>query len=460
MKSFQYAKHSGISVKLDPGFQPAILAYKAYQEAVLASHHIEPIAIYVERENGQINGYETIVFKESAKIEQNHIYLDHLAKSLLWIYGGYQLIVVGPKIYADQLRMRYTMGERTFDASFFSDIYHQPFSVIHQEHKPECRQEDIIKIGRHLEGNRIGFDAGGSDMKVSAVKNGKTIWSTEVVWYPKTHSDPLYHVKYIQETMSLAAEKLPRVDAIGVSSAGIFVNNQTKVSSLFREINKNDFDQHIKDIYVNIAKHYDVPVVVANDGDVTALAGSMSLGVNRLLGIAMGTSEAAGYVDEKGNIKGWLNELAFVQIDVSEHAAVDEWSMESGCGAQYLCQEAVIRLAEKAGIKFPNVSPAEKLKMVQQLPLNQPKLKDIYEGVGTYLGYAIAFYAEFYDIEHVLILGRVTSGHGGQLILKQVQKVLNQEFPKLSEKINVTLPDEISRRVGQSIAAASLPELK
>jgi hypothetical protein len=79
--------------------------------------------------------------------------------------------------------------------------------------------------------------------------------------------------------------------------------------------------------------------------------------------------------------------------------------------------------------------------------------------MGIYLGYALAQYADFYDIKHVLILGRCTSGRGGDLILNGARQVLQSEFPELAAKINVQLPDEKSRRVGQSIAAASLPAL-
>jgi hypothetical protein len=79
--------------------------------------------------------------------------------------------------------------------------------------------------------------------------------------------------------------------------------------------------------------------------------------------------------------------------------------------------------------------------------------------MGIYLGYAIAHYADFYEIKHVLILGRCTSGKGGDLILAGAKKVLEAEFPELQKRIHIQLPDEKSRRVGQSIAAASLPEL-
>ncbi|MCS7059827.1 MAG: hypothetical protein RMN25_01560 [Anaerolineae bacterium] len=80
--------------------------------------------------------------------------------------------------------------------------------------------------------------------------------------------------------------------------------------------------------------------------------------------------------------------------------------------------------------------------------------------MGYFLGYGIAQYAEFYDLKHVLILGRCTSGRGGQLILDGASEVLRTEFPELATRIHIQLPDERSRRVGQSIAAASLPALR
>jgi hypothetical protein len=79
--------------------------------------------------------------------------------------------------------------------------------------------------------------------------------------------------------------------------------------------------------------------------------------------------------------------------------------------------------------------------------------------MGIFLGYGLAHYADFYDIKYVLILGRCTSGSGGNIILDNAKMVLEAEFPKLASQVHVQLPDEKSRRVGQSIAAASLPEI-
>ena len=175
----------------------------------------------------------------------------------------------------------------------------------------------------------------------------------------------------------------------------------------------------------------------------------------------MGTSEATGYVDENGNLKGWLNELAFVPVDFSKEAMVDEWSGDIGCGVKYFSQDGVIKLAEYAGFTFEEgLSPAEKLKVVQKLMLEGSEMaKGIYEDIGTYLGYSIAYYSEFYDIKHLLLLGRVTSGKGGDIIMERAREVLKAEFPEYAH-ISIEMPDENNRRVGQSIAAASLTATK
>ena len=188
----------------------------------------------------------------------------------------------------------------------------------------------------------------------------------------------------------------------------------------------------------------------------------MDLGDNNVLGIAMGTSEAGGYVDGVGNITGWLNELAFVPCDYNKDAMVDEWSGDYGCGVKYFSQDAVIKLAPAAGIELDeSLSPAEKLKVVQGLMAKgDARAAKIYDTIGVYFGYTIAYYSLFYDIKHVLIMGRVTSGEGGVILLDRAKEVLAKEFPELNEKIQLHIPDENSRRVGQSVAAASLPEIK
>ncbi len=255
---------------------------------------------------------------------------------------------------------------------------------------------------------------------------------------------------------------MPRVDAIGVSSAGVFIGNAPMVSSLFIRVPREKRDL-VKTIYDRAARELgEIPIVVANDGDVTALAGAMGLECGCVMGMAMGTSEAVGYVDRDGNVLGWLNELAFAPVDLNEEAMVDEWSTDRGVGCKYFSQDAVIKLAPRAGIQLDeSLTPAEKLKVVQGLmEQDDPRAEEIYDSIGAYLAYTVALYSRFYEIQHLIVLGRVMSGKGGNRILASCQAILEAEYPQLARSVRVMLPDEKTRRVGQSVAAASLPEIQ
>lgn len=453
-----------VKAKLDPNFQPLSVVVREMREAT--KENGQDIIIAIERNKGQISRYKTRIYPDgTGHDEENFRFIERIVKSLLWVAGGYKVFVAGSEVVGNKIKEAYTPnGVRAFDEDYMAGVFEKPFEVV------VCPLEDAPEdyyiassVGRHLDGCRIGFDAGGSDRKVSAVINGESVYSEEVVWFPKLNSDPEYHYQGILEAMKTAASKMPRVDAIGVSSAGVYIENRTMAASLFLKVGKEDFDKRIKNIYLDVAKEIgeDIPVVVANDGDVTALAGAMDLNDDSVLGIAMGTSEAGGYIDSDGNITGWLNELAFVPCDFNEEAMVDEWSGDYGCGVKYFSQDGVIKLAPYAGIELDeSLSPAEKLKVIQGLmEKGDQNAADIYDTIGAYFGYAIAYYSEFYDIKHVLIMGRVTSGQGGQIILSRAQEVLDKEFPELANKIKLHIPDEKSRRVGQSVAAASLPKI-
>jgi len=448
---------------LDKNFKPMIEFLNEFKEAVKNSES-EHLTICLERNQGYNYIYDIDVFKEgTGHDEENFEVIERIIKSLLWIVGGYKVYMKGPKKLFEQIKAAYTPeGIRAFDNDFMAGVYENKFEVVYTDDIPEPKDQKV-SLNSDLSGCRIGFDAGGSDRKVSAVIDGEVVYSEETVWFPKINSDPKYQYEGILESMKTAASKMPRVDAIGVSSAGIYVDNRIMVASLFLKVNKDDFDKHVKNMYIDIAKNEfgDVPLVVANDGDVTALAGAMDLNDNEVLGIAMGTSEAVGYVDENGNLKGWLNELAFVPVDANKESMVDEWSGDYGCGVKYFSQDSVIKLAEYGGFEFAEgLSPAEKLKVIQKLRACDDKLAcEIYENIGVYLGYSLAWYAHFYKIKHVLLLGRVTSGKGGEQILEVANKVLKSVFPEY-EDMDISMPDEKSRRVGQSIAAASLPSLK
>ena len=447
---------------LDDSFMPAVLWNHNFQFNVRNSGGGIPLTIALKRGDALIKVFKTQVFPPQSKYASlNYFYLERLIKILLWIYGGPKIIIGGPKKIGEYIKRLYSQkGKRFFDANFMSNIYGQPFSIVACNAKQVLPvKEKSIPLNRQLTGCRIGFDLGASDRKVSAVIDGKVVFSEEVVWNPCVQTNPNYHYHEIMSMLHRAAARMPRIDAIGGSSAGIYINNRVMSASIFHGISPDLFEKRVKHLFLDIQKEWGIPLEIINDGEVTALAGSMSLKTNSVLGIAMGSSEAGGYINKDGNITGWLNELAFVPIDFNTEAPVDEWSGDRGCGVQYFSQIAVIRLAKKAGIVFDERQTlTEKLKFVQMLmSKGDDRAKKVFETIGCYLGYGIAYYADFYDLEHILILGRVTSGEGGPIILQKAIQVLQEKFVELFNKISIHLPDESNRRVGQSIAAASLP---
>ena len=443
---------------LDPDFIPIL----KFNQAFLATAK-KPVSLAVERADGQIAAFRTFVHGTPEMAEADRYYIDRMVKTARWLQGGFKVYTDDREIYEYLSGVYCQGGEREFDWDFMSDVYEHPFEVVLTSQVPETRDAPKA-IGGHLEGCRIGFDAGGSDRKVSAVVDGETVFSEEVVWFPKVNADPDYHYDGIVAALKSAAEHMPRVDAVGVSSAGVFINDRTMRASLFLQVPPDLYNAKVKDIYIRAIRDTfgGVPYSVINDGDVSALAGAMSLEDNNVLGIAMGTSEAVGYVDENGCITGWLNELAFVPVDANPDAMRDEWSGDIGCGVKYFSQDGVIKLAPRTGIELDeNASPAEKLKAVQKLmEEGDPRAARVYESIGIYLGHTLAYYYTLYGCRHVLLLGRVMSGKGGDLILDTAKKVLADEYPETVGNMVPELPDEKFRRVGQSMAAASLPDRK
>jgi len=452
------------SMKHAPKLDPTFIPFGVWREAYLrdAKH---PIAIAVERDKGRVSVHRTFIHGTPEMKAADYRYVERYVKFLLWSIGGFRVSICGCSELAQALKAAYTPeGERHFDYTFVGQLYERELEILDLplEACPESN-EVAESMGGNMEGCRIGFDAGGSDMKVSAVVDGETIFSEEVVWLPKLNSDPEYHFNHIVGAMQLAASKMPRVDAIGVSSAGVFIGNAPMVASLFIQVPRSNWDK-IKTIYdrAGAAINPDAPLLVANDGDVSALAGAIGLGKGNLMGIAMGTSEAVGYVDKDQNVLGWINELAFAPVDLQEGALQDEWSTDIGIGCKYFSQDAVIKLAPWAGIEVPaELTLAEKLKFVQKLmEADDERAIAVFETIGAYLAYTTVLYAQFYDIEYMMLLGRVMSGKGGDTILRVCKEILADEYPVLAAKCTVTLPDEKMRRVGQSVAAASLPKIK
>ena len=449
--------------QLDAQFRPAALAFRAFGQQARQAGSPQAVHLALEQNDGSIHQFATELFSEAAaRSAANYQHIERIAKFLLWSRGGRRIYFDGPPEIATQLAAHYRDDATgRFDSEVVGEkMFDQGLEIVRTSEIPPARAVSR-PLGRHLEGCRIGFDLGGSDRKAAAVVAGKVVFSEETVWDPYFQSDPQYHFDGIMASLKKAATHLPRVDAIGGSAAGIYVNNRVKVASLFRGVAPHDFNLRVKDMFLEIQKHWNVPFEVVNDGEVTALAASMSLGVNSVLGISLGTSTAGGWVNAEGNITSWINELAFVPVDYHPAAPRDEWSGDHGCGVQYFSQQCVGRLLAPAGIDAPKEMPLpEKLKLVQSLmQQGDPRARKIYQTIGVYLGYGIAHFASFYDLRHVLILGRVTSGEGGDVILAVAREVLQMEFPELAAQIAFHIPDEKDKRHGQAIAAASLPDL-
>jgi predicted NBD/HSP70 family sugar kinase len=442
---------------LEPGFRPAALASRAF-----AAEASAPVRVALEQADGSVFHFtKNILPAGHAAAVCNFFYLERLIKFLLWSRGGFRVYFDGPPDLGARLEghFRQTATGR-FDANIMGErIYGRPFEMVTTKDLPPPRAE-TTPLGRHWNGCRIGFDLGASDRKTAAVRDGKAVFSEETVWDPVPQADPQWHFAQIMASLKRAAEHLPRVDAIGGSAAGVYVNNRVRVASLFRGVPPDLFAARVNPIFLELKRAWGgIPFEVVNDGEVTALAGSMSLGQNAVLGVAMGSSLAAGFVTDEGNITSWLNELAFAPIDYSLAAPVDEWSGDRGCGALYFSQQCLARWLPAAGIETAASMPLpEKLKHAQKLmEQGDPRAEKIYQTIGVCFGYGIAHYAEFYDCKHVLVLGRVTSGPGGDLILRHAKEVLRAEFTDLAGRIAFHVPDEKDKRHGQAIAAASLP---
>lgn len=454
---------------LDPSFVAPVLWNKAYEEKVAVTPGSHPLDIALTRPDGSCFRWHCMVLPhEGENVALNNLYVERTVKMLLWSRGASTILVAGDDKIADMLAAAYCKGgEHEFEWNFMGNqVFGETMQVKKVASAADLPAEtsSAMSLGRNLDGYRIGFDLGGSDRKCAAVVNGEVVYSEEVVWNPYHEQDPNYHLEGVDDSLLRAAKHLPQVDAIGGSAAGVYVNNEPRVASLFRGISPENFQEVIRPMFTTLKKRWDermgkdVPFEVVNDGEVTALAGAMGMDDDAVLGIAMGTSLASGYVDPEGHILPWISELAFAPVDYQEDAGVDEWSKDKGAGAVYFSQQAVARLAPRAGFDFGDMPFPEQLKKVQAaMAEGDDRARKIYETIGVQFGYTIAHFARFYSVRNLLFLGRVATGEGGQIIIDKANEVLHEEFPEL--KINLCVPDEKTKRHGQAVAAASLPKI-
>ena len=448
----------------DTGFQAPLKALNFLRTH--AHGDGQTIAVAWEREDGNVYRYDLTV---PARIHPallpgvKHL-VERVVKFVLWSAGGWKLHLSGPDNIVKPIARAYKKkGARAFDVAFFNDLYARPLetAVVPLKEMPETHEREVV-VKNNTNGSRIGFDLGASDFKISALRNGKVVFSKEFPWDPRNHPDPDYHYEKLSAGLEAAAAALGgRVDAIGGSTAGTLVGKRLGPASLIRAVlekapEKKDL---ARNLFARIEEEWQCPFEVFNDGDVTALAGAIAMKRTGILGMAMGSSEAVGYINPKGALTGRINELAFAPVDLNPNAPKDEWSGDAGVGAMYFSQQAVDHLARLFGFKFPkSMKLPERLKVVQEaMEKHDEKALRVYLMIGRYLANAAAWYREFYDYSNLMVLGRVTSGFGGEVILNTAKMGLEAVDPYLAEQIDIFMPDEKTRRLGQSVAAAQIP---
>merc|ERR1712070_624656 len=464
---------------LDPNFSPVILGKKKYLAA--AAGCADRLEWALPRADGCGRGGIPVLPEGSEEAEASIYLAGVLIQEMMWQRSGSELLLAGPPGICEAVAADFREGGRyEFEIKSMPNVCgtpERPFlvNIVGAGDLPEARDTPQV-CGKDASGCRLAFDLGKSDIKVVAVKDNEVVYSKETEW-DVTNPDPQYHFDAIVAAMQLGKEALPQIDAIGGSATGTVSGaNEATWCDIFPNVPPDVYKEKVVDIFKRIAKEVagDVPLKVINDGEVTALAAVQKISKGNVMGISMGSSEGGGYANADGNLTGWINELCYIKLDMNPSAPTDPWTKGAhrGISHMYLGQRGATKNAHKIcevpeNYKYPHPDMctikhedhAQCLKLVQQAMKDNPdKASDLYRTCGVYLGYGLAQYCEFYKIDHVMILGRVSKGAGGDLMLKTAGEVLETEFPELP-KIQFHTADDHFKAVGQCIAAAALPKI-
>jgi len=472
-----------VPAPLDPNFSPLVLGKRQYMLAT--KDCADELQWALPRADG-CGRYTLKVFPEGHEDIEASIYLAGvLIQEMLWQRSASELLLAGPPAICEALSKAFAEGGAyEFEASSMPNVCGTPANpfgvkIVAVADLPEAKDTPQV-CGKDANGCRLAFDLGKSDIKVVAVKDNEVLYSKETEW-DVTNPDPDYHYEAIKAAMQLGKDALPQIDAIGGSATGtVSGNNEATWCDIFPNVPPDVYKEKVVNIFQRLAKDLagDVPLKVINDGEVTALAAVQKIKAGNVMGISMGSSEGGGYANSDGNLLGWINELCYMKLDLNPLAPRDPWSKgaHTGLSHMYLGQRGATKLAAKAGVEgkeelmYPHPemctirheNHAQCLKLIQKAmtdPASEPQCRKLYETVGVYLGYGLAQYCEFYKIDHVMILGRVSKGVGGDLMLAVAKSVLEKEFPEYAG-IQFHTADDHFKAVGQCIAAAALPEIK
>jgi len=472
-----------VPAPLDPNFSPVVLAKRQYLEATKDCKDKLDWALL--RSDG-CGRYTLPIFPADSWDAPASVYMAGvLIQEMIWQRSAHTLLISGPSAMCEELVKAFSPdGQYGFEVTSMPNVCGtptEPFTVrvvASASEMPEGVDTPQV-CGKDANGCRLAFDLGKSDIKTVAVRDNEVLSSKETEW-DVTNPDPQYHYDAIIAAMKETAAAFgdSKIDAIGGSATGtISGTNEATWCDIFPNVPADVYKEKVIDIFSRLANEMapGAPLKVINDGEVTALAAVQKIKKGNVMGISMGSSEGGGYANEDGNLMGWINELCYLRLDLNPDAPTDPWTKgnHTGISHMYLGQRGPTRLAVQTGIELPenyryphedmctirHETHAQCLKLVQagiKDAAHQEKVKQLYETVGVYLGYALAQYCEFYQIDHVMILGRVSKGEGGDIMLATAKKVLDTEFPEFSG-IEFHTADDHFKAVGQCIAAAALP---
>jgi len=475
-----------VKAPLDPGFAPVVLAKREYRNA--AKDCADTLHFALPRACGCARGELKVFPEDDERYQATVILAGIMIQESIWRCGASSLQLAGPASLCQTLKTAYSKGGTyEFEADVMPKANGTPdkvfeVTVVAGPADLPAEKDTPQVCGKSAGGNRLAFDLGKSDIKTVAIKDGEVLDSAETEW-DVTNADPQYHfdaiVAAMKKTIANAEAKgFGKIEAVGGSATGtVSANNEATWCDIFPNVPQDVYKEKVVDIFKRIAKEVagDVPLKVINDGEVTALAAFQRINKGNVMGISMGSSEGGGYANVDGNLMGWINELCYIKLDMNPEAPDDPWTKGAhrGLSHMYLGQRGATKNAYKIcevpdNYKYPHPDMctikhedhAQCLKLIQKAMVDTPeKATDLYRTCGVYLGYGLAQYCEqHYKIDHVMILGRVSKGAGGDIMLKVAAEVLETEFPELP-KITFHTADDHFKAVGQCIAAAALPTI-
>lgn len=400
---------------------------------------------------------EEISFPFAMKItpdyEESYSYVKKALLTMLWMVGGDRLVFDGDKDFCGYLFSRASKDEE-LQRSFaeMSKIYGKDVRL---EFGPVSLMASFPKrkIALSSKGKRIGLDLGGSDIKVTALDEGKAVYTSEFPWDPKSATDCFYHIEHIKKALLEAERRLGGVDAVGISTSGVVAGDKLIYPSLFLSCDEKQKRYCITTIYKDIVASLfpDSSFFLLNDGDASALLSSYLYGADDVLGLSLGTSLASGYIKE-GALCPYLNELSKAPIDFSESAKSHYSLGIRGSASEVLGQKGIVSLTQAKDLFFAGNLP-EKLAQIQdRCKKGEEKAIACFEELGEMLGSAILYWSLFLPFSSVAVFGRVSDGNGGEIMRASALK----EITKNGKRIDFIKVDERFKRLGQSYLAALL----